>query len=100
MISYVSIFNRDTKTLNYTCEKDPTTSILKIEGPLDEVVINKAKFVVSDGVAIKNLAKNRFLNYSDNEIVDETTLANLEAAYLKTTTKHITNSQILVEILK
>lgn len=94
---YLSIFNRDTKTLNFCTPQDPTTSLLKVEGPLSEVVTNAAKFIVTDGVLVK--AAGRYPKCNLNEMLTQEQLDDIQSKYEKTTTKHLDTSEKIEAIL-
>lgn len=96
---YLSIFNRDTTTLNRTCVTDPTTSLLKVNGELSDVVYKAAKFIVTDGVLVKINEGGRYPKCNINETLSPEQLEIMESNYSKTTTKHLDTSDKIEAIL-
>lgn len=95
---FLSIFNKETTTLNYTCDKDKTTSLLKVSGELSPLVSQKAKFIVTDGVLVK-----RFGLYPKGEVGEALSTENIELLehnYSMTTTKHLNTSEKIEAVLK
>lgn len=98
-IHYLSIFNRETRTLNHTSATDATTSLLKVNGPLSDVVYTAAKFIVTDGVLVKINQGGRYPKCNINEKLTPEQLQIMEANYSKTTTKHLDTSEKIEAIL-
>lgn len=96
---YLSIFNRDTTTLNRTCVTDPTTSLLKVHGELSNVVYAAAKFIVTDGILVKINEGGRYPKCNINETLSPEQLEIMESNYSKTTTKHLDTSVKIEAIL-
>lgn len=96
---YLSIFNRDTTTLNRTCVTDPTTSLLKVTGDLSDVVYAAAKFIVTDGVLVKINDGGRYPKCKINEVLSPEQLEIIESNYSKTTTKYLDTSEKIEYIL-
>lgn len=95
---FLSIFNRETTTLNYTCDKDKTTSLLKVSGELSALVVEKAKFIVTDGVLVKRAG--RYPKGNVGEKLSDENLSILEHNYSMTTTKHLDTSERIEAVLK
>lgn len=96
---YLSIFNRETTTLNYSTLKDPTTSLLKVEGEISPAVVSAAKFIVTDGVLVKINEGGRYPKCGVGERLTAEQIESLQSNYEKTTTQYLNTSDKVEAIL-
>lgn len=96
---YLSIYNRETTTLNYSGFKDPTASLLKVEGELSPAVVAAAKFIVTDGVLVKINEGGRYPKCGVGETLTDEQIHHLQSNYEKTTTQYLNTSDKVEAIL-
>ena len=86
--SYVLIYNRYFNCLNYSGDKDPTASLLKLSGDPIDTIVELGKMVIIDNVVVKAINK-RMYPFDVGHILTQEEFLKIEELYDKTTSKHI-----------